>query len=107
MKKFAFIFGMLFAGIAAVLSIVIFQLGSMNLGLDNHGATANFLFGVWMLLAAPAITFMRAVGIPEGDWRAYVIAVAINAALGFFIGAIIGVIIKMWKKRANTNDTAA
>ena len=68
---------------------------------------ADFMFGLWMLLAAPTVIVMRGTGIPEGHWWAFAIEAAVNTVLCLFLGTLLGLIFKLLSRRTKRYVDAA
>jgi hypothetical protein len=87
MKKFALVFGLTFAAVGAVITIIVLAT------LTSESFPFSFDFG--MTVIAPSITVGRALGLQDGmhAWLWGLLAVFLNTFLCFSAGALLGFVV--------------
>jgi|SRR6185369_4386093 hypothetical protein len=91
MKKFALIFGFVFAAIGAVLTGIVLATAT------SESFPFSFAFG--MTVIAPSITVGRALGLQDGmhPWLWGSLTMILNTILCFSIGALLGFVLYLLK----------
>ena len=96
MKKLVFIFGTAFAVVGAIVTLSVLVGAVSAPGSVGHDAADWNLFGLWLILNAPADAVAHLLGIVNANSRQWIfLAVVTNAVLCSLLGVSIGILTKL------------
>ena len=101
MKKFVLTFGIAFAAVGAVLTLIVLAT------LTSEDFPFSFQFG--MTVIAPSVILGRALGIQEGmnAWLWYSLAMVANTILCFSAGTLVGFVVRLLTRGSSKNNEVA